>query len=158
MTVTNGDYGTISNTGGGVLTLSTITKNGSVLNLSGGKFVTSAAIGGSSSGSDLNVIGASTVGETVVNTYNGATSVSGGSTLLAGVANVRSTANGTSAVTLGASGETVAITNTLDLLGTSQTVASIPTLGNGVNQIISSNGSASGTPAIGSAASTPAGS
>ena len=161
VTVTNGDYGTISNTGGGVLTLSTITKNGSVLNLSGGKFVTSAAIGGSSSGSDLNVIGASTVGETVVNTYNGPTSISGGSTLLAGIAGALPTTNGNSALTLGASTDG-AVMNTLDLLGTSQTVSSLTGVSNvgstNINQIISSNGSASGTPAIGSAASTPAGS
>jgi autotransporter-associated beta strand protein len=59
-------------------------------------------------------------------------------------------------LTLGATGETSGTVNTLDLLGHSQTVASLNTVANGTNQIISSNGSAT-TPAIGSAASASTG-
>jgi fibronectin-binding autotransporter adhesin len=149
--------GTISNTGGGILTLSgTINKNAAVLSLGGGSFVLSNVISGSSAGSDLNIIGGATVGETIANTYNGPTSISGNSTLLAGVDNVLPNTGNLSAVTLGAATDAGG-TNTLDLLGGNQTIASLVATGNATNQIISSNGNAT-TPAIGGSASSGTGS
>ena len=62
ITVSNGGYGVIENTGGGVLNLGgNISKNGSVLTLSGGEFVVSGVISGSNSGSDLD-LGSTTYG------------------------------------------------------------------------------------------------
>jgi fibronectin-binding autotransporter adhesin len=158
ITVTTGNSATISNTGGSVLTLSgNISKNGSNLDLSGGEFVVSGVISGSLADSDFDVTGASTVGLTSANTYNGPTVISGGSTLLTGIDNALPTPTYTN-LTLGATGETSGTTNTLDLLGSSQTVNSLNTAGNGTNQIISSDGSASPTPMIGAEASAAAGS
>ena len=86
VTVATGKFGTIYNFGGGVLTLAgAISKDGSVLNLTGGKFVETGGISGASAGSDLNIINNATVGLTTTNSYVGPTSVSGNSTLLTGV-------------------------------------------------------------------------
>ena len=160
ITVSSG-AGTVSNTGGQVLTLSgTLNKNGTTLNINGGKNVITGVITGSLANSDLNYIGGTTTGVTAAGTYNGPTSISGGSTVLAGVNDALADTNGgasaNTVLTLGASGETSSTVNTLDLLGHNQTVGGLYTSGNGTNQIISSNGSAT-TPAIGSGASSTTG-
>jgi autotransporter-associated beta strand protein len=148
ITVATGSTGTFDNTGGGVVTISgAVSKNGSVLDLSGGQFVVSGVISGSTSDSDLDVSGGSTIGLTNANTYNGPTVISGGSTLLTGINNALPSPAPYTDMTVTSS------TDTLDILGTSQTVDSI----SGSGQIISSNGSAS-TPAIGSGASAATGS
>jgi fibronectin-binding autotransporter adhesin len=162
LTVSSGDYGVVDNTGGGVLTLSgALSKNGSVLTLAGGKFVVSGQIAGANANSDLDLgsaiyPGSVTVGLTVANTYNGPTVITNGSTLLTGIAGALPTST-PSAVTLGSSSDTAGQTNTIDLLGTSQTVASLTAAGPGTNRIISSNGTASGTPAVGASASSGTG-
>jgi len=151
VTVATGKFGTIYNFGSGVLTLAgAISKSGSVLNLTGGKFVETGGITGALANSDLNVVNNATVGLTTANSYVGPTSVSGNSTLLTGVTGAIPT---NSALTLGASGD--AGVNTVDLLGTSQIVTGLTVAaGSGAtNQVISSNGSAF-TPAIGGAASS----
>jgi len=159
ITVSTGSYGVVQNSGGGVLTLSgTVSKNGGVLILAGGQFVVTGTITGSAPNSDLDLGsttygGAATVGLTSANSYNGPTVITAGSTLLTGVDGALPTTI-PSDVTLGASTDTAGQTNTLDLLGTNQTVNSLTSTGSGTNQIISSNGTASGTPAIGTGAST----
>jgi autotransporter-associated beta strand protein len=145
--VTSGT-GTISNTGGGVVTLSGgINKNGTVADLSGGEFVVSGAITGSSPDSDLDVSGGSTVGLTTANSYNGPTVISGSSTLLTGVDNALPSPAPYTDLTVTGSGDT------LDILGHSETVDSL----SGSGQIISGNGSAS-TPTLSTAASSGTGS
>jgi autotransporter-associated beta strand protein len=156
VTVSTGDYGTISNTGGGVLTLAgTLSKNGSVLNLSGGKLVVTGTITGALANSDLNVNNASTVGLTSANTYNGPTTISGNSAVITGINGALPTGTPT-ALTLGVSGDSG--TNILDLAGTNQTVASLAVAsGSGAtNEVVSSNGSAS-TPQVGSGTSSTTG-
>jgi autotransporter-associated beta strand protein len=157
VTVNTSSYGTISNSGSGVLTLSgTLSKSGSVLNLSTGKIVVTGTITGSAANSDLNVINGATVGLTTANTYNGPTGITGGSTLLTGINGALPTGT-LSPLTLGTSGDSG--TNVLDLLGTSQTVASIA-VGSGsgaTNEVISTNGSASGTPGSGTGPSSATG-
>jgi autotransporter-associated beta strand protein len=163
LAVSTGGYGVVDNTGGGVLTLSgTLSKNDSVLTLAGGEFVVSGTITGTSANSDLNVgsatyPGGATVGLTTTNSYNGPTTVSGGSTLLTGIAGALPTST-PSAITLGSSTDTSNQINTLDLLGTAQTIASLTSTGSATNQVISSKGTASGTPAIGAGSSSLTGS
>ena len=145
ITVATGGSATIANSASGVLTLAdAISKNGSTLNISGGKFVIAGGITGSSAHSDVNYVGGSTTGITnVAGTYYGPTSISGGSTVLAGVNNaLADTMGGASAntdLTVGAVSDG-AVTNTFDLLGNNQTVASLTDLGSGTNQVISGNG------------------
>jgi autotransporter-associated beta strand protein len=156
--VSTGDFGVINNTGGGVLTLSgSLNKNGAVLTLAGGNFVVGGQITGASANSDLDIgsaaySGSATVGLTAANSYNGPTVITDGSTLLTGTTGAMPIAT-PSAVTLGGASDTAGQTNTLDLLGTNQVVASLNSTGPASNQVISSNGTASGTPAIGSGAS-----
>jgi fibronectin-binding autotransporter adhesin len=161
ITVGGGTTGVLSNTGSGVETLSggTVTNNAaSTLNFSGGEFVVGEAIGGGSATSNVKVIGGSTVGLTASNTYLGSTSISGGSVLLTSAGALPTSTN--SAVILGSGTDTGGQTNTLDLVGTSQTVASITNTGLATNQIISSNGSngsGNNTPGSGSGASSVTG-
>jgi autotransporter-associated beta strand protein len=150
LTVDSHDYGLVDNAGNGVLTLSgTISKNGSVMTLAGGRFVVGGTIAGSSAGSDLVIgstqYGAATVGLTTANFYNGPTVITNGSTLLTGVNGALPSAT-PSAIILGAPNDYQI--NTLDLLGTKQTVASLTSMGSGPNQIISSNGAAGPNPGI----------
>ena len=162
LNVLTGDYGTIYNTGGGVLTLSGgVNKNGSVLTLAGGRFVVAGSITGIATNSDLDIgntayPGSAIVGLTATNTYNGPTSITDGSTLLTGIAGALPVST-PSAVTLGGTLDTAGQTNTLDLLGTNQIVASLTATGTAVNQVISSNGTANGTPGTGSGASSGTG-
>jgi len=162
VTVTTNDFGTISNTGGALLTLSgTLSKNGSVLNLSGGAFNVTGQITGSSAGSDLNVIGASTVTLSNTDTYNGPTSVSGNSSLITAIAGALPTPT-FSVVTLGAASDTrtTQTTNTLDLDGTAQTIGGLSSIAGTaginnfavINQVVNSNGASPYTTANGTAA------
>ncbi|MCE0496593.1 MAG: autotransporter-associated beta strand repeat-containing protein [Methylacidiphilales bacterium] len=150
ITVTSNDYGLIENGGTGVLDLSgSINKNGSVLTLSGGKFVVSGVISGSNSGSDLDLGstsygGAAMVALTTNNTYNGPTVITGGSYLLTTTSNALPTSPASN-VTLGASTDSNTAVNTLDLGGTSETVATLTATGSGTNQVISSASTGSGT-------------
>jgi fibronectin-binding autotransporter adhesin len=139
VTVNTGTFGTISNTGGALLTLAgNISKNGSVLNLSGGLFNVTGVISGASAGSDLNVVGGSTVTLSNANTYNGPTSISGGSTLITAVVGALPTAP-PSVLTFGAAGDTGGETNTLNLDGTAQTVGGLVDGGGAAtNQVINS--------------------
>jgi len=141
---------TIENSGGGLLTLSGgLVKNGTKLTLNGGANginVTTTGISGASAGSDLDVTGLVTL--SVASSYNGPTNISGTGTLITTVANALPNLNSTPSttpglLTLGASGDTSANTNTLDLDGTTQTVSGITNLGTGtVNQVINNNGTA----------------
>ena len=77
---------TIENAGSGLLTLSgTLTKNGTVLTLSGGNggITVSGVIAGSSANSDL-IVDSGTVTLTGANTYNGGTTVSAGTLIVNG--------------------------------------------------------------------------
>ncbi|MCE0497616.1 MAG: autotransporter-associated beta strand repeat-containing protein [Methylacidiphilales bacterium] len=152
LTVSTGDYGTVNNSGGGVLDLSgNISKNGSVFTLAGGKFVVSGQITGSNSGSDLDLGstsygGAAQVALTTTNSYNGPTVITDGSYLLTTTNNALPTAPASN-VTLGTNTDSGVI-NTLDLAGTSETVASLnvgSTSNNVINQVISSASTGSGT-------------
>ncbi|MFN9272585.1 MAG: beta strand repeat-containing protein, partial [Planctomycetia bacterium] len=90
VTVTAGSgTGTIRNTGGGLLTLSgNLSKDNSVLRLTGGAFnVTGTISGATPNASDLLVDGTSTVTLSAVNSYNGPTFVNQASTLIVGVNN-----------------------------------------------------------------------
>lgn len=98
ISVTSGT-GTVANTGGGLLTLAgTLTKNGTVLRLTGGQFNVTGQIVGANANSDLLVDGTSTVTLSSANTYNGPTFVNQASTLILGVNNA---IPGNSIVTLG---------------------------------------------------------
>jgi len=149
--------GGISNSSGNVLTLNgTITianPGGTTLSITGGRDVINGPILGSSAGSDTNFSGNSTIGLNNSNTYSGLTSISGTSTVLTGVNNALPSST---TIRFGVSTDPAGSVNTLDLLGTSQTISGIIEVGPDVNQIISSNGSAS-TPAIGSTASSATG-
>jgi len=158
ITGTTGSTGVIANTGGQLLTLSgTLIKNGTTLDFGPGKFAVAGTITGSSPNSDVVLgtpTGSATVGLTSANTYNGPTKIYNGSTLLTGVNGALPTTT-LSDVTLG-SGTDGGVTNTLDLLGTSQTVASLTSSGTSttVNQVISSNGNAGSATVGGSASGT----
>ena len=76
------------------------------------------------------------------NGYNGPTFVVAGGTLNNGVANALPT---DTALTLGKAGETASTTNTYNLSGRNQTVASAASAGSGVNVITNSTGSANFT-------------
>ncbi|MEI7780360.1 MAG: autotransporter-associated beta strand repeat-containing protein, partial [Planctomycetota bacterium] len=118
ITVTSGT-GTVTNSGSQTLTLGgTLTKDGTVLRLTGGTFNVTGLIVGSSSNSDL-VIDAATVTLSNTNTYNGPTFVQNASTLILGTNNVIPS---TSPVTVNAS--------TLTVAGYSDTIGSLTTVGN----------------------------
>ncbi len=90
ITVTAGSgTGTIQNSGGGTLTLSgAISKDNSVLRLTGGVFdVTGVISGATVNASDLLVDGTATVTLSAVNTYNGPTFVNQSSNLIVGITN-----------------------------------------------------------------------
>jgi MYXO-CTERM domain-containing protein len=152
--IANGGIALIRNRGGGVLTLPGVNENGGTLRLSSGDFVVGAISGAEGSDPDIN---GATVGYTTTNTYNGPTSIENGGTLLTGVNGALPTPAPYTDLTLGSLSDTAGQTNTLDLLGTTQTVDSLTAAGPGTNQIISSNGTASGTPAIGTSASSSTG-
>jgi len=106
-------------------------------------------LGGSNAGANVGLVTA--------NSYNGSTIINNGSTLLTGTAGALPTAT-PSDVTLGSNTDG-AVVNTLDLLGTSQTVASLTSVTGTTtttNQIISSNGSA-GSATIGGTMSASTG-
>jgi hypothetical protein len=156
ITVTTG-MGTIYHSGTGLLTLSgTINKNGTTFRVSGGRNRITGQIVGSSPGSDVVYDSASTTELDSPSTYNGPTTISGSSTLLTGVNNALPSPAPYTPLTLGAASDTGAMTNTLDLMGNSQTVASITTAGSGVNQVISSN-AVFGNVQVGSGASASPG-
>jgi autotransporter-associated beta strand protein len=142
--VTSGTAVLSSAASGGVTTLAgTVSVDGSTLTITGTgtaltDFVINGAIIGSSPNSNINYIGHTTVGLTTASTYTGSSSISGGSTLLAGVDNALP--DGT-ALVFGAVGES-GKANRLDLLGHSITVSSLATLGSDTNIIVSSSGSA----------------
>ncbi len=108
ITVNTATTGTISNTGGGTMTLTGgISKNGSTLILAGGNFnVTTKPITGALAGSDL-IVSGSTVTLGVTNTYNGPTSIVSGGKIVLGVNNAIPS---NSAVTLGDGSTTGALT------------------------------------------------
>jgi autotransporter-associated beta strand protein len=118
ITVTAGSgTGTIRNPGGGLLTLSgNLSKDNSVLRLTGGSFNVTGTISGATVGaSDLLVDGTSSVTLSAANTYNGPTFVIESSTLAYGITNaipsnsVVNLGNATSQGTLAMSGYTGAI-------------------------------------------------
>lgn len=115
ITVTSGT-GTVTNSGGGTLTLSGgLSKNGTVLRLSGGTFNVTGLITGTIANSDLVVAGTSTVTLSNTNTYNGPTFVNESSTLVLGTNNaipnnsVVTLGNATTTGTLNMNGFTNAI-------------------------------------------------
>lgn len=114
--------GSIANTGGGTLTLSgAISKDNSVLRLTGGVFdVTGVISGATVNASDLLVDGTSTVTLSAVNTYNGPTFVNQSSTLIAGVTNAipsNSTVTVGDATTTGTFALAAGVTNAIGGLG-----------------------------------------
>ena len=147
---------TISNTGGGTLTLSGgLVKNGTTLTLSGGKFnITTVGISGSLAHSDMNYTGGSTTTLSVASSYNGPTSISGNSTLITAVAGALPTNNAPTytVLTLGAATDTGGQTNTLDLDGTTQIIGGLVSGGgSAINQVVNSNGVSPYTTANGTA-------
>jgi autotransporter-associated beta strand protein len=142
ISIAAGGTGIISNNGGGILTLPTINENGGTLVLQNGVFIVQGISGLENSDP---VIDGSTVGYTTTNSYNGPTTIEHGGALLLGVNGALPTSTYTD-LTLGASDDGGAgETNTLDLLGTSQTVDSLTNVGPDINQVISSDGYASGS-------------
>ena len=158
ITVTTGDQGTIVNNGGGLLTLGgTITKNGSVLNLEGGStspggFNVTGVIGGTSAGSDLNVINTS-VTLSNANTYNGPTTIAGTSAnagtydvLRAAIASAVPTASvvnlGSSTLEPSGGGDGI---NIFDLGGYAQSIAGLASVNDSgdKNYVVNSNGTGS---------------
>ena len=141
--VATGNTAVLTNTGGSsvVLTLPSVNENGGTFELDGGKFVISGNITGQE-GSDPLYTGGTTVGLTATSSYSGPTTISGGSTVLTGVSGALPGSSPYTDLTVTSSADT------LDLLGTTQTVDSVT----GSGQIISSNGNAS-TPAVGTSAS-----
>jgi|GEM_PF-809420 len=131
--------GNISNTGGGLLTLSgTLTKSNTVLTLSSGSFnVTGQITGGSISdfNSDFNVNGAKVTITGTNNNYTGPTYVYGGGTLLNGAGNALPTGT---VITLGSSGD-ANVTNTYNLGGFSQGIAVLNSVSSGSNVNIVTN-------------------
>ena len=90
VTVTAGSgTGTIRNSGGGLLTLSgSLSKDNSILRLTGGRFnITGVISGTAANASDLLLDGTSTVTLSAVNTYSGPTFVNQASNLVLGVDN-----------------------------------------------------------------------
>lgn len=139
ITITSGNTGYVETAAGTTNTLNgTLTKNGSVLVLGGGgTHVVNGSIVGANAGSDL-VVSNSTATINSANSYNGPTFVVAGGTLNNGTNNALPTAT---ALTLGQDGETSSTTNTYNLNGFSQTVASVASVGNSVNVITNSTGS-----------------
>ena len=133
LTVTTG-IGTVQNSGGSGSTLTfggTITKANTILTFTGsGNFIISGLITGGTTlnfNSDLNVVGTTVMLTNANNDYTGPTNVSGGGTLIDGVTNAIPTG---SVATLGSSGDG-AVTNTLDLDGFDQALASLNSTSNG---------------------------
>ena len=133
LTVTTG-IGTVQNSGGSGSTLTfggTITKANTTLTFTGsGNFIISGLITGGTTlnfNSDLNVVGTTVTLTNANNDYTGPTNVSGGGTLIDGVTNAIPTG---SVATLGSSGDG-AVTNTLDLDGFDQALASLNSTSNG---------------------------
>ena len=133
LTVTTG-IGTVQNSGGSGSTLTfggTITKANTILTFTGsGNFIISGLITGGTTlnfNSDLNVAGTTVTLTNANNDYTGPTNVSGGGTLIDGVTNAIPTG---SVATLGSSGDG-AVTNTLDLDGFDQALASLNSTSNG---------------------------
>ncbi|HRJ70568.1 MAG TPA: autotransporter-associated beta strand repeat-containing protein [Terrimicrobiaceae bacterium] len=118
--VTSGT-GTVSNTGGNVLSLSgTLNKDGTALRLTGGSINVSGPIVGASANSDL-LVDAATVTLTGSNSYNGPTYLLNSGTLNANAANALPTANGRTAVIMDQTGGG----NSHLALSVSQSVASL---------------------------------
>ena len=89
VTVTTGGYGTISNTGSGLLTVAgALSKDGSVLNFSGGvaggQIKVTGTISGASANSDLNATNNSHVILTANNSYTGPTGIDSTSSIQVG--------------------------------------------------------------------------
>lgn len=133
LTVTTG-IGTVQNSGGSGSTITfggTITKANTILTFTGsGNFIISGLITGGTTlnfNSDLNVVGTTVTLTNANNDYTGPTNVSGGGTLIDGVTNAIPTG---SVATLGSSGDG-AVTNTLDLDGFDQALASLNSTSNG---------------------------
>ena len=122
----------IQNSGTGLLTISgTLTKNDTVLTLNGGSngiTVTGQITGGTVSNfnSDLDIVNGVTTLSNVNNNYTGPTNIYDGGTLKLGVANAVPTG---SVLDLGNASDG-AVTNTFDLDGFSQTVASLNSTNN----------------------------
>ncbi len=125
--ITVASNATLNSNGGTVVLAGGLVKNGTVATLTGGgTFDVNSAISGSSSHSDLDVTGATTVALNAADSYNGPTMVYGGSTLqtfAAGALPIPSAGEG-SVVTLGNAADSGVI-NTLDLEGTNQTIAAL---------------------------------
>ena len=136
ITVSSGT-GTVTNAGSGMLTLSgTLTKNGTVLRLTGGAFDVTGVITGANANSDL-VVDAATVTLSNTNTYNGPTFVQNSGTLILGVSNAIPS---NSAVSVDGS--------TLTVGAASNTIGSLTTSGNSTINI-SINGGSGGSLSMG---------
>jgi fibronectin-binding autotransporter adhesin len=149
VTVTAGDYGTILNSGSGLLTISgAITKANSTLTLSGGtKGITVSGLisGGTTAdfNSDLDVTAGLTL-LTHADTYTGPTNVYNNGTLEDGITNALPVGT---VLTLGDSSDSSVagtVTNTFELNGFNQTVAALDSTSTSNNNNIVENG-ASGT-------------
>ena len=139
ISVTSGT-GIVQGASGSLLNLTgNLSKNGTILELTGGQFNVSGGITGSSANSDLWLSNA-TVNLSGNNTYNGPTALFGGSTLNLGVNNALPT--GTSLymgkTTLLGSADTSA-TNTFNLNGYSQSISSLNSFTGAGNNIITNS-------------------
>ena len=124
--------GTIANTGGSALTLAgNLNNNGNLLTLAGGTFNVGGTITGAYSLSNAAVSLSGT------KTYGVPTGILAGSTLNLGGNDNLSTG---STLNFGAVTDNSSHTNSLNLGGYNQSVASISTIGNGVSQIIDNSG------------------
>jgi autotransporter-associated beta strand protein len=122
ITVTDGT-GTLRNTGGGTLALSgNLSKNGSVLTLTGGSFNITGGVSGASANSDF-IVDNAVVTFSNVSTYNGPTFIRNSGTLNADVVGALPTANGRTAVIFDGTGTSVLS------LGAAQSVASLTAAG-----------------------------
>ena len=147
--ITANGNGTIQNSGSGTLTLSgSLTKANTTLTLTGGTagIVVSGRITGGTPAtfnSDLNITGGTTTLSNTTNNYTGPTTVSGSATLVNGASNVLPAGT---ALTLGNATDG-AVTNTYNLNGFNQTIASLGSTSNvaHTNRNIVTNSGASGT-------------
>ena len=151
LTVTSGDTGTISNTGGGTLTLgatvgsATLTKTAANLVLTGGNFIindliTSNRVTDTNFNSDMYFSSGGTVVLNAQNTYYGNTFIDTNTTVQNGISNALPT---DTVLTLGeATGNT---NGKLDLNSFNQTIAGLTTLGTGTANIVTNSAAGTGT-------------
>ena len=128
VTVTSGGFtgSIVNNTGFAVGLTGTLTKNNAILKLLKGSFNVSGNIVGSSANSDLYVSSGANVTLSGNNTYNGATHVDTGSTLVLGSATALPS---NTSLVLGSASDTAAQVNTLNLSSYNASASSLSVSG-----------------------------